>query len=72
MHEEAEAGTCTYKLAVYRNSETSTVLAETGLTSEAAYSEGDVAALLYRDVPEKQFQRTLKCSIRKHLLICKP
>ena len=46
------------------------VLAETGLTSEAAYSEGDVAALLYRDVPEQQFQRTLRCSIRKHLLIC--
>ena len=42
----------------------------TELTSEAAYSEGEVAALLYRDVPEKQFQRTLKCSIRKHLLIC--
>ena len=55
MHEEAEAGTCTYKLAVYRNSETSSI-AETGLTSEAAYSEGDVAALLYRDVPEQQFQ----------------
>ena len=31
------------------------VLAETGLTSEAAYSEGDVAALLYRDVPEQKF-----------------
>ena len=28
---------------------------ETGLTSEAAYSEGEVAALLYRDVPEQQF-----------------
>ena len=46
------------------------VLTETGLTSEAAYSEGEVAALLYRDVPEQRFQRTLKCSIRKHLLIC--
>ena len=31
---------------------------ETGLTSEAAYSEGEVAALLYRDVPEQQFQRS--------------
>ena len=34
------------------------VLAETRLTSEAAYSEGEVAALLYRDVPEQQFQRS--------------
>ena len=28
----------------------------TELTSEAAYSEGEVAALLYRDVPGQQFQ----------------
>ena len=33
-------------------------LAETEPTSEAAYSEGEVAALLYRDVPEQQFQRS--------------
>ena len=35
------------------------VLTETGLTSEAAYSEGEVAALLYRDVPEQQFKEHL-------------